>query len=205
MKESFHHEELFGNLFEIRAKYCCGVLGSHHCRVQSKKQKQIPLLMAKEIKAKGYNVIPGHSLCHQYVKNISWRVIRMNQMLSRMNQIMTTLVKRLGRSSIPALTLWVSPLSIYMMLLNTVGLQLQIIIWMEQFTKTIIIRLVVSTDQLASSETVNVISETEQKASELDRLHNLMTEKLTTAMRSEKIDFDICTRFMVPSILCRTF
>ena len=144
MKESFHHEELFGNLFEIRAKYCCGVLGSHHCRVQSKKQKQIPLLMAKEIKAKGYNVIPGHSLCHQYVKNISWRVIRMNQMLSRMNQIMTTLVKRLGRSSIPALTLWVSSLSIYMMLLNTVGLQLQIIIWMEQFTKTIIIRYLLS-------------------------------------------------------------
>ena len=145
MKESFHHEELFGNLFEIRAKYCCGVLGSHHCRVQSKKQKQIPLLMAKEINAKGYNVIPGHSLCHQYVKNIiSWRVIRMNQMLSRMNQIMTTLVKCLGRSSIPALTLWVSPLSIYMMLLNTVGLQLQIIIWMEQFTKTIIIRYLLS-------------------------------------------------------------
>ena len=188
MKESFHHEELFGNLFEIRAKYCCGVLGSHHCRVQSKKQKQIPLLMAKEIKAKGYNVIPGHSLCHQYVKNISWRVIRMNQMLSRMNQIMTTLVKRLGRSSIPALTLWVSPLSIYMMLLNTVGLQLQIIIWMEQFTKTIIIRYLLSVlINFASSETVNVISETEQKASELDRLHNLMTEKLTNAMHSEKI------------------
>ena len=139
MKESFHHEELFGNLFEIRTKYCCGVIGSHQCRVQSK--KQIPLLMAKELKAKGYNVIPGHSLCHQCVKNmISWRVIRMNQMLSRMNQIMNTLVKREGRSSIPALTLWVSPLSIYMVLLNTVGLQLQIINWTEQFTKTIIIR-----------------------------------------------------------------
>ena len=46
---------------------------------------------------------------------------------------------------------------------------------------------VVSTDQLASSESVNVISETEQKASELDCLHNLMTEKLTTAMHSERI------------------
>ena len=66
MKESFHHEELFGNLFEIRTKYCCGVIGSHQCRVQSK--KQIPLLMAKELKAKGYNVIPVHSLCRQCVK-----------------------------------------------------------------------------------------------------------------------------------------
>ena len=44
-----------------------------------------------------------------------------------------------------------------------------------------------STDQLASSESVNVISETEQKASELYRLHNLMKENLTTATYSEKM------------------
>ena len=46
---------------------------------------------------------------------------------------------------------------------------------------------VVSTDQLDSSESVNVTSETEQKAPELDCLHNLMKEKLTTATYSEKI------------------
>ena len=62
----FHHQQLFGNVFERRAKYCCGVLGSHQRRVQSK--KQISLLMAKGLKAKGYNVIPGHSLCRQCVK-----------------------------------------------------------------------------------------------------------------------------------------
>ena len=45
----------------------------------------------------------------------------------------------------------------------------------------------VSTNQLASSESANFISETEQKATELDRLHNLMKEKLTTATYSEKI------------------
>ena len=53
--------------------------------------------------------------------------------------------------------------------------------------KTLSDAYVVSTDQLASSESVNVISETEQKASELDRLHNLMKEKLTTTTYSEKI------------------
>ena len=47
---------------------------------------------------------------------------------------------------------------------------------------------VVSTDQLASSE--SVIFENEQKAPELDHLHNLMKEKLTAVMYSEKIDFD---------------
>ena len=46
---------------------------------------------------------------------------------------------------------------------------------------------VMSTDQLASFESVNVISKTEQKASELDRFYNLMKEKLTTTTFSEKI------------------
>ena len=44
-----------------------------------------------------------------------------------------------------------------------------------------------STDQFASSESVNVISEIERKASELDRLYNLMKEKLITATYFEKI------------------
>ena len=44
-----------------------------------------------------------------------------------------------------------------------------------------------STGQLASSESVNVISKTEQKATELDHLQNFMKEKLTTATYSEKI------------------
>ena len=137
----FHDQQLFGNAFEGRAKYCCRVLASHQRKVQSK--RHISLLMAKEVKAKGFNVIPGHSFCRQCVKNmiISWRMISMNQMLSRMNQITITLVKRQERSSIPALTLWVSPLTIYMVLLNTVRLRLQKINWTEQLnTKNIIIR-----------------------------------------------------------------
>ena len=113
----------------------------------------------------------------------------MNHMLSRMNQIMTTLVKPQGRSSIPALTLWVSRLPNYMVLLNRVGLQLQKINWtaVEVLKTSLSDAYVVSTDHLASSESVNVISETEQKASELDRLHNLMKENLTTTTYSEKI------------------
>ena len=113
----------------------------------------------------------------------------MNQMMSRMNQIMTNIVKRQGKSSIPALTLWVSPLSIYMVLLNsrasTAKNKLDRAV--EVLKTSLSDANVVSADQLASSESVNVISETEQKASELDRLHNLVKEKLTTAAYSEKI------------------
>ena len=43
-----------------------------------------------------------------------------------------------------------------------------------------------STDKIAGSQSVNVIFETEQNASELHRLHNLMKEKLTAATYSEK-------------------
>ena len=53
--------------------------------------------------------------------------------------------------------------------------------------ETLLIAYVVITNQLASSESVNVISETEQKASELDRLLSLVKEKLTAATYSEKI------------------
>ena len=113
----------------------------------------------------------------------------MNQMMSRMNQIMTNIVKHQGKSSIPALTLWVSPLSIYMVLLNsrasTAKNKLDRAV--EVLKTSLSDAYVVSTDHLASSESVNVISETEQKASELDRLHNLVKEKLTTAAYSEKI------------------
>ena len=56
----------------------------------------------------------------------------------------------------------------------------------EVLNKSLSDSYVVSTDQLASSESV-VVSETEQKASELDQLHNLMKEKLTIATYSEKI------------------
>ena len=63
----FHHQQLFVNVFDRRDKYCCGVLGSHQRKVQSK--KQIFLLMVKELKEKGYNAIPGDSLCRQCLKN----------------------------------------------------------------------------------------------------------------------------------------
>ena len=73
---------------------------------------------------------------------------------------------------------------------------------------------VVSTDQLASSKSVNIFSETEQKASELDHLHNLMKEKLTTATYFVKIQIltlapdswshQYCAEHYVPEDLVKT-
>ena len=113
----------------------------------------------------------------------------MNQMLSRMNQIMNTLVKCQRRSSVPALTLGISPVHLHKVVqhnqASTAKNKLDRAV--EVLKTSLSDANVVSTDQLASSESVNVISETEQKASELDRLHNLMKENLTTATYSEKM------------------
>ena len=83
------------------------------------------------------------------------------------------------------MTLRVFPLSIYMVLLNTAKNKLETAV--EALRTSLSDAYVVSNDQLNSSESVNVISETEQKASEFDRLHNLMKEKLTPATYSEKL------------------
>ena len=108
----------------------------------------------------------------------------MNQMLSRMNQILTTFVKRQGRSSIPALTLWISPVRLHGVAQRSWALTTKN--KMDRAVEVIKASLsyVVSADQHASSESVNVISETQQMASELDLLHNLTEEKLTTATYS---------------------
>ena len=40
----FHHQQLFGNLFDRRAKCCCGVLGSHQgVKYGVKKKATFPL------------------------------------------------------------------------------------------------------------------------------------------------------------------
>ena len=87
----------------------------------------------------------------------------MNQMLNRINQIMTTLVKCQGRSSITALALWVSPVHLHGVAQhsqastakNKMGRAVEVL------KTSLSDAFVVSTGQLASSESVNAISKTE--------------------------------------------
>ena len=62
----FHHEQLFGKLFERKADKCCSILKSH--RHNSKAHRVINLEMTKILKEKGFNdVLPGQKLCRQCV------------------------------------------------------------------------------------------------------------------------------------------
>ena len=103
---------------------------------------------------------------------------------------MATLVKHWGwRGSIPAWTLWISPVHLHGVAQHSQASTAKHKLYrtVEVLKASLSDAYVLSTDQLASSESVNVISETEQKASELDRLLSLVKEKLTAATYSEKI------------------
>ena len=62
----FHHEQLFGKVFERKADKCCSILKPHCCN--SKVHRVINLEMAKILKEKGFNyVLLGQKLCRQCV------------------------------------------------------------------------------------------------------------------------------------------
>ena len=56
---------VFGEVFERKADKCCSILKSH-CR-NSKPHKVINLEIAKTLKEKWFNVLPGQKLCRQCV------------------------------------------------------------------------------------------------------------------------------------------
>ena len=166
--------------------------------------------MAKEVKAKGFNVIPGHSFCRQCVKKYD-NIMEGDQNESDVeqnesdNDYSCETPRKKFNTSIN--TTSISPVHLHGVAqhswASTAKNKLDRAV---EVLKTLSDAYVVSTDQLASSESVNVISETEQKASELDRLHNLMKEKLTTTTYSEKIQILTLTPdSWAPSIPCRTF
>ena len=149
--------------------------------------------MVKELKAKFCSVIPGYSLCCQCIKKYD-NTMEHDQNQSDVEQNESdndysckTPRKKLNTSLD---TMGISPVH-----LHGVAQQSRASTAKNKLDRAVEVletpssdAYVVSTDQLASSE--SVIFENEQKAPELDHLHNLMKEKLTAVMYSEKIDFD---------------
>ena len=59
-----HHEQVFGKVFERKEKNCCGVL-MYYKRKGIKGELVITLEIAKQLKVKNINVIPGKLFCCQ--------------------------------------------------------------------------------------------------------------------------------------------
>ena len=60
-----HHKQVLGNVFERHATKCCGILQIH--RRKTKISKRLTLDMQQQLKAKNFDVQPGHMLCHQCI------------------------------------------------------------------------------------------------------------------------------------------
>ena len=58
-----HYEQVLGNLFEKRESKCCGVLMKHDRKVKG--EQVITLQMARQLKTKNINVVPGKLFSHQ--------------------------------------------------------------------------------------------------------------------------------------------
>ena len=62
----FHHEQLFGKVFERKADKCCSILKSHRCNIKA--HRVFNFEMTKILKEKGFNdVLPGQKLRRQCV------------------------------------------------------------------------------------------------------------------------------------------
>ena len=59
----FHHEQFFGNVFERRQEKCCAVLKTHKKRAQG--TRRVTLEIANRLQAKGHEITPGMMLCRQ--------------------------------------------------------------------------------------------------------------------------------------------
>ena len=71
MSICLHHKQVLGNLFEQHATKRCGILKIHRRKTQG--SKRITLNMEQQLKAKNFDVQPGHMLFHQCIaayKNI---------------------------------------------------------------------------------------------------------------------------------------
>ena len=167
--------------------------------------------MVKELKAKCCSVIPGYSLCCQCIKKYDNTMVHdQNESDVEQNESDNDYSCETPRKKLNTRldTMGISAIHLHGVAqhsrASTAKNKLDRAV--EVLKTSLSDAYVVSTDQLASSESVNVISEFEQKASGLDRLHNLMKEKLTTSTYSKKnTHLDTCTRFIVSSILWITF
>ena len=58
-----YYEQVFGKVFDRRESKCCGALMKHRCKVKCEKVKT--LQMAKQLKTKNIDVVPGRLFSRQ--------------------------------------------------------------------------------------------------------------------------------------------
>lgn len=194
-----HHKEVFGNVFERRNNKCCGIL-KNHSKGNVKGAKRVSLFMAKELKKLGYNVSPGFMLCRQCSKEYELlmstepEVETVDELESTVNVDATDddfqqCVTPKRKANISLDTMDISPI-----VLHGVAQHSRVVCAKRKLDKAV--------DHLRSNlsgaynvdigelsvESSSVLDdEVKQKSMELDRLHDMMKEKLINATTHEQI------------------
>ena len=201
----FHHEQLFGNVFERRATKCCGKLKNHRHKVIG--LRTITLDMAQQLKSRSVDVMPGHMLCRQCIDQYE-TLINSESRESEMEEDPIDdidLIDDIDEAPNDAMyDVWETPRKRLNTSLETIGISPVNLHGVPQHSRAKSARQkldkVVSTYKsniseayevnkglLDDSDSVFVTDDVQRKAAELERLHDAMREKLKTASYPEKI------------------
>lgn len=184
----FHHKKYFGNVFEHRAKAskkCRGGLLQHKSKVKG--VQLISLVMAKELEVRGYNVTPGHILCPQCMM----KYVRLIDDTDRIDadytcELLQTPQKNLN---ISLKSMDISPVALHGVAphsrVHSAKRKLEQVIGTLKSDLSTVYK--VDAEELTVSESVHIEKEIKEKALELDRLHDLMKEKLKKASTPDQI------------------
>ena len=194
----FHHEQIFGNVFERSATKCCGILNNHRRKAQG--LKKVTLHMAHQLKAKNFDVQPGLMLCRHCItiyenlisssspdtEETSMDDIDEVPLDDTTYKVHSTPKKRLN---ISLETIDVSPVKLHSVAQHSRSTKakkkLDKVI--DSYKNTIAEAYNVSMNVLDTSDSFFEDSDVQSKAAELERLHAAMREKLKIASYPEKI------------------
>ena len=192
----FHHEQMFGNVFERYATKCCGILNSHRRKTQG--SKKVTLHMAQQLIAKNFDVQPGLMLCRHCITtyenlisasspNTEAEETSMEVALDDTTYNVHSTPKK--RLNISLETIDVSPVKLHSVAQHSrsTSAQKKFDQVIDSYKSTIAEAYNVSKNVLDTSDSVFEESEAQSKAAELDRLHAAMREKLKIASYPEKI------------------
>ena len=201
----FHHEQVFGNVFERKADKCCGVLKFH--KRKAKPKLLIDLQMAKTLKSKGYHVLPGQKFCRQCVTEYQ-SIIKENDEKDKTdddhnkegsdsnNESMVYEDEDYHKDESPRKKLnsslksvGISPVNVHSVAKHSrqTNATAKLRKVFDKYKDSIETAYNVEDLRLEESKRSEVDDQVRQKAKELDRLHEAMKEKLKDATSSEKI------------------
>ena len=190
--------KFFGKVFERKTDKYCSILKSH-CH-NSKANRTINLEMAKVLKEKRFNVLPGQKLCRQCVTK--YEKLTKPPENENMTEIIDTEFTRRISISDNDFLLYESPKKKLNLTLESTGVSPVNIHGVAQHSRTSNTKgnlKVLNVDKENVSLAYNVSDveneelspiydrDTKNKAEELDRLHAAIKEKLVTASHKKKL------------------